>query len=199
MQAILWRDYLCPWCYLGRSRTAVMRRHGVDVIPLAYDLHPEVPAGGRAIRPGGRYDRVLDHISSECAAEGLPFRKPARTPNTRRALEIGEILRVDHASAFEAYDDACYRIHWLDGGDLGDDGVLREAVASAGLDPAPIEQRIDEGRGARLVEESMGRAREQGVAATPAWWVDERLLIPGAQPTATVERWITRLVERAAP
>ena len=28
-----------------------------------------------------------------------------------------------------------------------------------------------------------------GVMATPAWWVADSLLIPGAQPRATIERW----------
>jgi predicted DsbA family dithiol-disulfide isomerase len=197
MKAVLWRDYLCPWCYLGRRRTAVMRRLGVEVLAHAYDLHPEVPIGGRAIRRGGRYDRVLDHIAAECMAEGMPFRKPTRTPNTRRALEVGEVIRVDFPDAFESYDEACYRTHWLDGDDLGDPEVVRALVSAAGAEPDAVERRIDEGQGARSVERSMARAREQGVAATPAWWVDERLLIPGAQPTATVERWISRLVERS--
>jgi predicted DsbA family dithiol-disulfide isomerase len=199
MHAILWRDYLCPWCYLGRSRTAVMHDLGVDVVPRAYDLHPEVPPEGRAVRPGGRYDRVLDRIAAECSAEGMPFNKPARTPNTRRALEIGEILRVDFPDSFAAYDEQCYLTQWIDGGDLGDVQALHGSVAAAGVDPDVVDRQLDAGRGARLVEESMARAREQGVASTPAWWVDERLLIPGAQPTATVERWISRLAERATP
>jgi predicted DsbA family dithiol-disulfide isomerase len=198
MHAVLWRDYLCPWCYLGRSRTAVMRRLGVEVVPFAYDLHPEVPANGRAIRPGGRYDRVLDHIADECAAEAMPFRKPTRTPNTRRALEVGEVLRAEFPAALASYDEACYRIQWVEAGDLGDGEVVRELVAAAGADPDAVAAMVDEGRGRRSVDESMARAREQGVAATPAWWVDDRLLIPGAQPTATVERWITRLVERSS-
>jgi predicted DsbA family dithiol-disulfide isomerase len=116
MQAVLWRDYLCPWCYLGRSRTAVMRELGVEVHPRSYDLHPEVPIGGRAIRPGGRYDRVLTRIAEECAAEAMPFRKPSRTPNTRRALEIAEIVRLESRDAYEQYDEACYRTQWVEGG-----------------------------------------------------------------------------------
>jgi predicted DsbA family dithiol-disulfide isomerase len=43
----------------------------------------------------------------------------------------------------------------------------------------------------------MAAARDLGVMATPAWWVDDRLLIPGAQPRATVERWVAKLLERS--
>lgn len=197
MRALLWRDYLCPWCYLGRDRSRLMESLGVDVVPLGYELHPEVPIDGRAIRPGGRLDQVLDHVAAECEAAGLPMRKPTRSPNTRRALEIAEILRVTSADSFAAYDDACYRTHWVEGGDLGDDASLWELVDAAGADVVQVRQASAEGVGAHELTRSMTAAREQGVAATPAWWVDQRLLIPGVQPRATVERWVTKLAERS--
>jgi len=31
------------------------------------------------------------------------------------------------------------------------------------------------------------------VTGTPAWWVDDRLLIPGVQERDTLERWVGRL------
>jgi predicted DsbA family dithiol-disulfide isomerase len=197
MQALLWRDYLCPWCYLGRDRTALIEALGVAVTPMSYELHPEVPLTGRAIRPGGRLDQVLDHIAEECEDVGLPMRKPTRTPNTRRALEMAEILRARFPDAFRAYDDACYGTHWHDGGDLGDPATLRALVLDAGADPDEVDDLLTSGFGAAALDRSMTAARELGVTATPAWWVDDRLLIPGAQPRATIERWITKVLERA--
>jgi predicted DsbA family dithiol-disulfide isomerase len=135
MQARLWRDYLCPWCFLGRDRTALIERLGVRVTPTSYELHPEVPVTGRAIRPGGRLDQVLDYIATECEQVGMPICKPTSTPNTRRALEVAEILRTWFPDAFPGYDDACYRTHWLSGGDLGDPATLRALVADAGQIP----------------------------------------------------------------
>src|SRR3954463_10265029 len=102
---MLWRDYLCPWCWLGRRRTDVMVGMGVQVVHLPYDLHPELPPEGRPVRPGGRLDTVFDHIEAECAAEGTPFRRPTRTPNTRMALEVAEIVRRTEPERFGALDD----------------------------------------------------------------------------------------------
>jgi predicted DsbA family dithiol-disulfide isomerase len=198
MQALLWRDFLCPWCYLGRDRTSVMEDLGVEVTALPYDLHPEVPVEGRAIRPGGRLDRVLDHIAVECAQVGMPMRKPLRTPNTRRALELAEIVRARTPDAFRAFDDGCYRTHWVDGGDLGDRRTLLDLVEASGGDAAEADRLLDEGVGRAAVDTAMAQARELGVTATPAWWVDGRLLIPGAQPRQTVQRWVSKLAARSA-
>ena len=76
MEALLWRDYLCPWCWLGRSRNQVLVDLGVTVTHLPYDLHPEIPPEGRGDRPGGRLDAVFDHIAAECA-EGRHRLPPA--------------------------------------------------------------------------------------------------------------------------
>jgi predicted DsbA family dithiol-disulfide isomerase len=198
MQALLWRDYLCPWCYLGRDRTAVIEGLGVEVLPMAFELHPEVPQAGRAIRRGGRLDHILDLIAIECESVGLPMRKPTRSPNTRRALEIAELLRTSSPTGFREYDDRCYRAHWVDGEDLGDPTTLRRLVAASGIDPDHIDEQLANGLGAEALAASMAAAREVGVTATPAWWVDDRLLIPGVQPRATVQRWVARLLERSS-
>jgi predicted DsbA family dithiol-disulfide isomerase len=39
----------------------------------------------------------------------------------------------------------------------------------------------------------MAEAREHEVTGAPAWWLDDRLLIPGVQDRTTLERWVERL------
>ena len=193
MEAVLWRDYLCPWCHLGRDRTTLLTTLGVTVTPTAYDLHPEIPAAGRPVRPDGRFARVLDHIAAECAAVGLPFRVPGRIANTRLALETSEIVRAEHPEAFPAVDAAFYDAQWVLDLDLGDGAVVDRLLADADLDPGPIGRSVARGDGARALERSMAQAREHDVTGTPAWWVADRLLIPGVQERETLERWVRRL------
>jgi len=54
--------------------------------------------------------------------------------------------------------------------------------------------------GAALVAGQAGvlAAGQAGVTGTPAWLVDEKLLIPGAQPREVIERWVTRMLERGS-
>jgi predicted DsbA family dithiol-disulfide isomerase len=194
VNAVLWRDYLCPWCYLGRDRTALMTSLGVEATTLGYELHPEVPTDGRPVRPDGRLAMVLEHIGAECASVGLPFRAPSRIPNTRRALETVEVVRSEHPEVFATVDDAFYRAQWVDGADLGDPAVIDAVLVGAGLDAAAVGRAREQGVGAAALAASMAEAVERGVTGTPAWWVDDRLLIPGVQDRDTVERWVGRLL-----
>jgi predicted DsbA family dithiol-disulfide isomerase len=198
MAAWLWRDYLCPWCYLGRDRTALLESLGVTVWPRAYELHPEIPIEGRPVRPDGRFAAVLARIGAECEAVGLPFRPPTRIANTRRALEVSEVVRRSWSSAFPAVDAAFYDAQWVDDRDLGDPAVVEAILVDAGVDPSAVQGALDAGEGRQAVEAAMAEARERDVTGTPAWWVADRLLIPGVQDRSTVERWVGRLRERSA-
>ena len=199
MHAVVWADYICPWAYLGRDRTAFLRSLGVDVVSMPYELHPELPREGRAIRPDGRTARVHAVIAAECAEVGMPFRVPARVPNSRRALMTAEVVRVLAPSRFHAFDAALFAAHFVDGRDIGDPGELDELVTAAGLPAAEVRARVDRGEGDEAVSASMVRARDNGVAATPAWLFGEDgegLVLPGVQPRELYGRIVSRLRAR---
>jgi predicted DsbA family dithiol-disulfide isomerase len=140
------------------------------------------------VKPRGRLADVLDHIAAECEAVGLPFRRPRRISSTRLALEAAEIVRAARPESFPAVDTAFYEAQWVHGLDLGDPVVLRGILADLGL-------AVDLAGGAELLDEAMVEAREHDVTGTPAWWVDDRLLIPGVQDRDTVQRWVERLAD----
>jgi predicted DsbA family dithiol-disulfide isomerase len=193
VEAVLWRDYLCPWCHLGRDRTALLESLGVTVVPRAYELHPEIPIEGRAVRPEGRLAAVLDHIAAESAAVGLAFRRPTRIANTRDALEVSEAVRQVAPEAFRTVDTSFYEAQWVHDRDLGDPAVVDELVAVAGVDVGEVRALVAAGEGALLVDQARAEALDHDVTGTPAWWVDDRLLIPGVQDRETVQRWVERL------
>jgi predicted DsbA family dithiol-disulfide isomerase len=193
VHATLWRDYLCPWCYLGRDRTAILESLDVEVTPRAYELHPELPLEGRAVRPGGRFTAVLESIAAECEAIGLPFRRPSRVASTRRALEVSEVVRTVAPEAFATVDAAFYDAQWVHDQDLGDPEVVDRIVVEAGADLDAVNAGLAAGDGARAVAASMAEAREHDVTGAPSWWLDDRLLVPGVQDPTTLRRWVERL------
>src|SRR6187200_409410 len=108
MQVKVWSDYICPWCYLGRDRTALLRALGADVTQLPYELHPDLPPQGRYVEPHGRLAAVYAAIGRECEDIGMPFQTPAHVPNSRRALETAEVVRRRWPASFPALDDALF-------------------------------------------------------------------------------------------
>jgi predicted DsbA family dithiol-disulfide isomerase len=198
MQAVLWRDYLCPWCYLGRDRTALLTELGVTVSVRSYELHPEVPPEGRTVRRDGRFAAVLARIGAEAEAVGLPLNVPTRLANTRLALETAELVSQRWPDAFPAVDAAFYDAQWVQDQDLGDPAVVDAVLADQGIDPATVSAARAAGEGAAALAAAMDEARSHDVTGTPAWWVADRLLIPGVQDRDTLERWIRRLGERSA-
>lgn len=193
VKARLWSDYLCPWCYVGQDRSALMEDLGVELTRSPYELHPDIGPEGRRPRPGGRLDAVHARIEDECAAVGLPFRRPTRIPSTRRALEMAEVVRTAHPLAFAALDAALFRAHFVDGAPLDDADLLDQLVTESGAPAVEVRAALDAGVGAALLDRSMAEARDAGVASTPTWLLGD-FLIPGLQPRDTVERWVSRLL-----
>ena len=197
MRAVLWSDYICPWCYLGRDRTTLIEGLGVAVEHRAFELHPELPETGVAVRRGGRLAATLDRIAAECAEAGLPFSVPERLPRSRRALETAEVVAAVSAPAFPTLDAALFAAVFVEPRDIADPAVLDELVDVSGADADDVRGRVERGDGAELLERSMRAAREAGVAATPAWVFESGLVIPGVVPREVLTRWIERVRARA--
>jgi predicted DsbA family dithiol-disulfide isomerase len=192
----VWSDYICPWAYLGRDRTELLRSLGVTVTSMPYELHPEIPPDGRTVRPDGRLSRVYADIARQCADVELPFRPPQHVPNSRRALSTAAVVRAHEPSCFDALDDALFAAHFVGALDIGDRDVINQLVADAGASAEDVGALVDQGEGAEIVATSMRTAHDHGVAATPAWLFGDELVIPGAQPRELFERIVARLRAR---
>ena len=180
MLAVVWSDYICPWCYLGQDRTALLRSLGVEVSARPFELHPEIPIGG--IPLNRRYSR----IAAACADVGLPFNPPTFVPNSRRALVTADYVRRTAPDAFDALDRALFTAYFVDGRDIGDADVLADLLRASG---ASTDVDLDDAQ----LRASMAEAYEAGIGGTPAWLIDGRLLIPGVQDRSYYERMVARL------
>jgi predicted DsbA family dithiol-disulfide isomerase len=155
---------------------------------LAFDLHPEYPAEGiPRERLAERYGPgIHEQTRRAIEAAGLTYNPPEVIPNSRKALEVTELAR--DAGLHDPVHDRLMRAYWSEGADIGGEDVLLELVAGAGLDRDEAKAVLDERRYAERVDASTREAQLHGIHAIPAFVLDKRLLVLGAQPHELFER-----------
>jgi predicted DsbA family dithiol-disulfide isomerase len=145
-------------------------------------------------RYGGSW---ADRLASMFEAENLPFdRAIQRVPRSFDALRLAELARERglhpplHTRLMDAF--------WVRGRNLGDHDVLVEEAGAVGLVEDEVRAVLAGEQYADLVQLSTQGALEAGASGVPAFAVDNRILIPGAQPEELFEQVMSRLGYAAA-
>jgi predicted DsbA family dithiol-disulfide isomerase len=161
---------------------------------LPFDLHPEYPPEGIAraeleARHGGR--SFSEGLVATFREAGLPAADEIdHVPNSRKALRLGELARAH--DRLDALHPRLFVAYWGDGRDIGDDDVLVEIATDAGLDEAEVRDVLASDRYGDFVAQATSKATDIGTGGVPAWVLDGRMLIPGAQPHEVFERALER-------
>jgi predicted DsbA family dithiol-disulfide isomerase len=158
---------------------------------LPFDLHPEYPLQGipRADLLA-RYGSFEERLRGRFAEEGLEYTpNPDVVPNSFAALRLAELARD-----LERHDELHDRLmdaYWRDGVNIGDPDELRELAHD--LPPDDVERVLTTDAYADRVHASTNQAVSVGVTGVPAWVIDGRLLVPGAQPREVFEQAFAQL------
>jgi predicted DsbA family dithiol-disulfide isomerase len=161
------------------------REFDAEVAWLPFDLHPEYPPEGVLLedlhrRYGiGTGDR--DPLRRRFERAGLEYNRPEIVPNTKLALRLSELAR-DH-ELHEPFHNRLMDAYWAEAVNVGDPDELRRLAAEVGLPSADVERVIADPDAYReLVEETTREAKSIGINGIPAFVLDKRLLMTGAQP-----------------
>jgi predicted DsbA family dithiol-disulfide isomerase len=126
------------------------------------------------------------------AAAGLPRAETLdKVPNSRRALMLSEYAR--ERGIFEALHARLFDAYWARGRDIGDEQVLVEEGTAVGLEASDVTEALGDERYFERVQSDTKAALEMGAGGVPAWLIDQRLLVPGAQPHEVFDRVMERL------
>jgi predicted DsbA family dithiol-disulfide isomerase len=174
--------------------TWLERRFGAQIEWRPFDLHPEYPPEGipRA-ELERRYGAGLAKRHAAMFEEaGLPHSEAIdKLPNSRRALMLAELAR--ERGVFDVMHRRLFDAFWARGLDIGDERVLRAEGAAAGLDEGEIVDALQDPRYLERVVAETDAALGLGVGGVPAWVIDQRVLVPGAQPHDVFARVLERL------
>jgi predicted DsbA family dithiol-disulfide isomerase len=132
-----------------------------------------------------------EHMRGLFARHALDFNPPEAMPNSRAALRLTELAR--DRDLHEPFHDRVMDALWSEGRDLGDPGVLRSLAVETGLDAAEVEDLLGSDAYLDRVLASTQQAHSIGINGIPAFLLDGRLLVLGAQPQEVFERAFERL------
>lgn len=181
---VVYADYVCPFCYLGRRSLETYREERED--PLAIEWHP-FDLRSHVRGPDGEIDEDRDDGKDEDYFEQVR-ENVARLRDRYGAtamLGIDDVPDVDslptqiaslavqreHPDAWEAFDDACYRALWEDGRDVGDPEVVVEIAEDVGVPPDTVREALEDDDLREDVFERFEAATDAGVTGVPtfAW------------------------------
>ena len=177
-----WYDFICPFCYIGQTRDAIFEDHGFAIVDLAFEIHPEIPIGGKFVGP--RSGEMYERLEKEADEAGLPLNWPERLPNSRLALAAAEWVRRNQPNAFREFSKSLFAAHFAERDDIGSQDVVSERARRAGVSVDDMSQALDDQTAYLLVNETEMLGRRAGVHGTPAWLVGGKI-VPGLLPRNT--------------
>lgn len=192
-------DVVCPWCYVGKRRleAALARRASDDAQPvqvrwLAFQLNPDIPAGGVDRRGylekkfGGpeRAKEIYARIKAAGDEVGIPFDfdRIVRQPNTVDAHRLLAWAQDADLVAADALVERLFRAYFIEGTDIGDIDALATLAGDAGFDAKAAREWLASDAGRAAVEAEERRGRSLGVTGVPFFVFNQRLAVSGAQP-----------------
>jgi predicted DsbA family dithiol-disulfide isomerase len=127
---------------------------------------------------------------------GLPHAPRTRIPNSRAALNVAELAR--ERGVHPELHSRLMTAFWGEDRDISDPDVLAEEGAAVGLVPDEVRDAATTHPFQDRIEASTAGVMQMGAGGVPAFVVDDRLLIPGAQPHELFEQVMERLGHEAA-
>lgn len=156
---------------------------------LPFDLHPEYPPEGIP-RPQllARYGPVGDrHVRAMFDEAGLRYNpQPDLVPNSRKALRLAELAR--DLGRHDEFHDRVMQAYWEEARNIGDEDELRALADENGLPPDDVARVLAGDEYGERVDVSTQQAAALGITGIPAFLIDSRLLVLGAQPPEVFAR-----------
>lgn len=188
-----------------------LREKGVDapiqVVYRSYQLDPTAPAGNPtpavdayARKFGGREraEQIIGHVSGVAAGDGIEFRMDralrANTILCHRALHWA---LAGHGEGTQCeFKERLLKAYFTDGLDVGDADVIATCASEVGLDGAALRTWLDSDEGKSEVVADFEAAINLEISGVPAFLIDGRYMVPGAQDVDVFVNVLERVLAR---
>ncbi|MBD1395707.1 DsbA family oxidoreductase [Pontibacter sp. JH31] len=196
----IFSDINCPWCYVGERRLGkalqqVQDQYDAEINFKAFELNPNIPQDGmgRLEYFKGNYGEqilpqvpAMDQRMAEAGTEeGIRFNFSEEmtvnnTFNGHRLIWLAEQYEVQHAVA-----NALFKAYFTEGRNMNDTAVLQEIGIAQGIPAERLEGFFESEEGKQEVREMEAFAQSAGITGVPAFVINDKFLVSGAQPAET--------------
>lgn len=200
IQIDLVSDIACPWCAIGYARLeqamkALVPDYQFTLQWHAFELNPDHTGEGEPILPAlaRKYGRTEEEMRTtqeqmiHTARElGINFEKMQErtTCNTFDAHRL--VKWSEEQGQATAMKQALFDAYFGKALDVSDHGVLLNCVRQVGLDQVEAQKVLESDRYAQSVRDDETTYQQAGVSAVPAFIVNRKYLISGAQEADTL-------------
>jgi predicted DsbA family dithiol-disulfide isomerase len=156
-----------------------------------YELHPELPPGGRPIADlvgARRAAEYREHLDRFAANRDIPLNQPDRVPSSRRALRLTEYAREE--GRLLRVKEAVMDAQWLEDRDIEANDVLGDIAERAGLSPEAALRAADSPDYQRRIDAIRQEALARKVISIPTFFCKDRRVV-GCQPYEKLEKLIS--------
>jgi predicted DsbA family dithiol-disulfide isomerase len=204
-------DVVCPWCIIGyrgleAAAQALGNRADIVVRWHPFELAPATPPEGQLLTDytRERYGATPEQSSKNRArlvdtgrALGIDFRyaPESRIYNSHKAHEL--LIWAGEQGRQTALKLALFQAYFTGQANISDDTVLLDAVQSVGLGRDEAQAILTDRRYAAAVDAEVAHWQDQNITGVPAYIIDGKYMIPGAQDSETFTRVLERVLERA--
>lgn len=213
MRVEVWSDFVCPWCYIGRSRLerALARYEHADEVEVEWRSFLLDPAHRKGVRLGvhemltektgaslADVRAMTDRVRELAAEEGLTY-------DVDRAVVVNTVdaHRLHHLSKAHGLADRLHerlmRAHFAEGEVLDDPDTLVRLAAEVGVPEEEARRVLAGDDHARDVKLDVRQARLYGASGVPFFVLDGTYGISGAQSVEVFLSALRTAREAGAP
>jgi len=195
-------DFICPWCYIGKTRLERVREKiateiQLEVEPQPYVLYPHIPKGGlpkehfaKRTRPG--MGRSLKYEAAQEALE-IKYKNIERIPyslEAHRLLALIPDIAVKNKLAKQIFVN-----YFENGQDIESHNFLIEEAKKLGVNKEVLGRFEFTDQGLETCQAFIQEAKEEFINIVPSLRLDHQFLIAGLQDIDVWEKYIRRAAE----
>jgi predicted DsbA family dithiol-disulfide isomerase len=193
----IFSDINCPWCYVGERRlnTAleqVKDQYEADISFKAFELNPNIPQEGMSrleYFKGNYGEQILSQVpmmdermteAGEEAGIAFNFGQEMTVNNTFNGHRL-IWLAGKHGVQVEVAN-ALFKSYFTQGDNMNDTAHLTQLGIANGIPAEQLEGFFESDAGKAEVREMEQFAQAAGITGVPAFIINDKYLVSGAQP-----------------